>query len=88
MLTDGELVRAITRIYRLNEDVRYLLDEVVINHPNGQALCSELHDNGLGYSIDCAAIAHSHLMRPERWERVDGGRLRRKTKQKGESNAE
>ena len=76
-MTDGELVRVMARIYHLTEQVTDLMNEDVLNHPNGEALLGELRDEGLGYSWDCALITHPHLVHPERWVCM-GGTLKSK----------
>ncbi len=77
-MTDGKLVRVMARIYRLNEEILYLIEEEVFDHPNGEALRGKLHDNGLGYSCNIASITHPHLTNPHRWECIDGCKLKRK----------
>ena len=77
-MTDGKMVSTMARIYRLVDQIQDLMEGDLFNHPNGEALCGELHDNGLGYRIDCASIAQSHLLHPKRWEYVDGGTLKYK----------
>ena len=81
-MTDSELVKVVARLYRLSEEIRWLMDEEIVNHPNGESLIGALRDNGLGYNglgygFDCAAIAHPHLLHPDRWELThgDGGKL-------------
>ncbi len=78
-MTDGKLVKAMARVYRLNEQIRDLMYEAS-NHPNGQALIWELQENGLGYTVDCASIAYGHLVHPERWECTHHGPLKWKGK--------
>lgn len=74
-MTDGKLVSVMRRIYRLNERIRDLLGDLS-EHPNGEALLAELHENGAGYSWDFEIMVHSHLVHPDRWEYVRGGRLK------------
>ena len=86
-MTDGQMVRAVARIHRFIDQIQDLLDEEILNHPNGEALRGELIDNGLGYRLDCVSIAFSHLMYPERWE-IANGTLRRKMKREAAKAAE
>lgn len=66
-MTDGELIKAMAKIQKLSDEIAYILNEELVNHPNGEALLGELHDNGLGYRLNCLSLAHSHLSHPERW---------------------
>lgn len=75
-MTDGEMVKVMARIYRLNEQIKDLMDEDLLSHPNGEALCGQLHDNGFGHRVDCHSIAYLHLVHPERWECRHPGPLR------------
>jgi len=72
-MTDGQLVKIMDRIYRLNEQARDLIDQTA-DHPNGAAICEDLYDEGFGYSFDFALNAHRFLQHPERW-RYENGRL-------------
>ena len=74
-MTDGKMVKMMARIYRLNEQILGLLEDLS-DHPNGEALVADVHDNGVGYSWDFASIAHSHLVHPDRWECSHRGPLR------------
>ena len=73
-MTDGEMIKVTARIYRLSSVIDDLLHDLLA-HPNGEALRDELHDNGLGYTWDCASIVHDHLNYPERWEYVNANTL-------------
>lgn len=77
-MTDGKLVKVMARICRLNEQMKGLMDNDLLDHPGGRALREELQDNGLGYSLDCTLITYDHLIRPERWEYTRHGPLKRK----------
>lgn len=66
-MTDGELVKVMARLQRLDDEIAWILNEEIIDHPNGEELIGDLHDNGLGYRLECSAIAHPHLTHPERW---------------------
>ena len=83
-MTDGGLVKVMARLHRLADQIVDLMDEDILEHPNGEALRGELIDNGLGYRWDCASITHSHLSRPERWG-CTGGTLRWKAANGGET---
>ena len=67
-MTDGQLVKVMARLQKLCDEIIYILNEEISNHENGEAICGELLDNGLGYNWDCADIIHPHLQHPERWE--------------------
>ncbi len=67
-MTDGKMVKVLGHIYRLNEQIKDLMDDALLNHPNGEALVGEMQENGMGYGYDCHSIAYSHLVHPERWE--------------------
>ena len=71
-MTDGDLIGVMVRLQKHCDEIIYILNEEIVNHENGEALCGELHDNGLGYNWDLADIAHSHLRHPERWRCLDG----------------
>lgn len=71
-MNDGELVRAMARLQRHSDEIKYILDEEIPNHPNGEALLADLQDNGLGYRLDCVSIVHPHLKRPQRWTNMGG----------------
>lgn len=66
-MTDGQLLKTMARLQRLTNEISYIIDEEILNHPNGKSLRGELHDNGLGYNWDFWLIAHSHLIHPGRW---------------------
>jgi len=74
-MTDGEVVAITARMQRLSDNIMGLLNKLE-DHPNGEALLTELHENGLGYSWVFASITHSHLVHPERWQCVSNTKLR------------
>lgn len=75
-MTDSQMIRVMMQIQRLHDDIVYLMDEELPNHPNGEAICGELYDSGFVHRVDADAdavtIAGSHLSHPERWSYKDG----------------
>lgn len=67
-MTDGQLVKVIARIQRLNDNMVDLLSNVVIDHPNGEALRKALCEEGMGIRWNMLSLTHPHLEHPERWE--------------------
>lgn len=74
-MTDGKMIKVMERIQRLSDQIQDLMDEELLDHPNGESIRGELRDNGLGYRFDCASIAQSHLLFHTRWQMV-GGKLK------------
>ncbi len=66
-MTDGQLVKVMARMQRLTDEAVDLLNDAIVNHPNGEALRKELCEEGLGYRWALALMTHSHLIHPERW---------------------
>ncbi len=75
-MTDGELLKVLARIQRHTDAIADLMHQQVLKHPNGEALFSEMADNGIGYRWDCDAIGHPHLLHPDRWNRSGDGYLK------------
>ncbi|KKK93437.1 hypothetical protein LCGC14_2692880 [marine sediment metagenome] len=67
-MTDGQLVKVMARVQRLSDEKHRLIEDVILEHPNGEALCEELKDEGMGYTWCCALLTHPYLKHPERWE--------------------
>ncbi len=75
-MTDGEMVKSLARIYRLNEKICIAVTRICEEHPNGEELHEALQADAVGIGTNVMSIGLDHLVHPERWEYVNGGTLR------------